>query len=59
MISPTAGAQASPDPKQFAQNYAGNLAKIVQDAIDERTVKDPLWSGGVGTTIKDRADNYM
>lgn len=59
MIPPTAGAQASPEPKQFAKDYAGNLVRIMQEAIDERSVKYPLLTGDVGTTLKDKSENYV
>jgi len=57
MMQPSAGSQ--PDPKQFAQDYAGQVAQIIQKAQDERTEKYPLLTGQVGTTIQDRSDYYV
>lgn len=57
MMQPSAGSQ--PDPKQFAQDYAGQVAQMIQKAQDERTEKYPLLTGQVGTTITDRKDYYV
>jgi len=56
MMQPSAGSQ--PDPKKFLDDYSNIVAQVIEDAQDERTVKYPLLTGQVGTTIADRSDYY-
>jgi len=57
MMQPSAGSQ--PDSKQFLDAYSKQVEQMIQDAQNERTVKYPLLTGQVGTTITDRKDYYV
>jgi hypothetical protein len=59
MMQPSDGSQPDPKAKQFAQDYAGQVAQLIQKAQDERAEKYPLLTGQVGTTIQDRSDYYV